>query len=87
MPPASRKTELTPDQLAIDILLSNRTQERKQQLLTGLANEVTAAVHLAYPCPECGSTRPKETNELPSTDYEYSVLCLDCGQSWSPNAE
>lgn len=83
---AHEKSQPTLDQLAAQILLSNRSQGQKQRLLKGLAAEVTAAVHKTHECPQCGSTSPKEDNGLPSSDFDYSLLCPDCGESWSPNA-
>jgi hypothetical protein len=47
--------------------------------------KVTVSVQMRHACPDCGSTAPKEDNDLPQTDPEYSLLCPDCGESWSPN--
>lgn len=76
----------TPDAMAVEIMLNPElTGAEKQRRLTALAQEVTAAVN-GGSCPECGSMAPKEDNGLRPTDYEYSLLCPDCGESWSPNA-
>lgn len=73
------------DQAAVRIMLSDRPQAEKARLLGAMSKEVTAAVHMRQPCPFCASDCKKEDNGLKPTDPDYSELCLDCGESWSPN--
>jgi hypothetical protein len=82
---AHANSQVSFDQLAVQVLLSKGSQAQKQRLLKELSAQVTAAVHKTHACPDCGSTAPKEDNGIPPSDFDYSLLCLDCGESWSPN--
>jgi predicted RNA-binding Zn-ribbon protein involved in translation (DUF1610 family) len=75
----------SPDAVAVEIMLHPKlSQEEKQRRLTALAVEVKIAVNGGR-CPECGSTAPKEDNGLKPTDFDYGLLCPECGESWCPN--
>lgn len=75
----------TLDQAAVAIMLSDRPQATKVRALRALSEEVTRAVHKQHECPECGSTQPKDDNQLPADHFDYTLLCPECGEQWSPN--
>lgn len=72
----------TADHLALGILVSNLSADRKKAALKALAARVE---HTDERCPECGS-RDLTGNDAPTSSSEYTLLCLGCGEQHCPNA-
>jgi hypothetical protein len=72
----------TADAMALDIILSNRSDAERRSALKALAASVD---HTDAQCPECGS-RDLTGNDAPTSSSEYTLLCLGCGEQHCPNA-
>jgi transposase-like protein len=74
------------NRIAVRIMTGNKTPAQKQAALTALAKIVLEKVAGVCECPECGARKAHEDNGYPTTHYDYTLLCTDCGMQWCPNA-
>lgn len=62
--------------LVLNVLMSDRSPTQKQLVLSKLAKRARDLLDGTLPCPECGSTEPKDSNRGNETTY----CCEECGE-------
>ena len=74
--------KLTGDQMAVQIMLSGKQQERE---LAVLRAALADAVNGVRECRGCGCRTRHDDNGYPTNHFDFTVLCTACGEQWCPN--
>ena len=74
---------MTPNEAAMNILLSSRTEREVTRRMTALKHRIEVASGLR--CPQCGGTNV-QSNEARSR-WDLMVLCEDCNETFDCNPD